>query len=219
MRQGRMRVAVLLSGRGSNLQALIDACRDPGFPAEIALVVSNRADAYGLERAADAGIPARTIEHGRFADRAAFDAAVDTALRQAGVELICLAGFMRIFTPDFVRGWEGRILNIHPSLLPAFPGTRVHERVIEAGQRISGCTVHVVTADLDAGPVLVQAAVPVLGTDDAASLAARVLVQEHLCYPLAVRLVAEGRVRIEGPRAIIRDARPSGGAILSPAPN
>ena len=213
----RRRVGVLISGRGSNLQALLDAAARPGYPAEIALVVSNRADAYGLERARAAGVATATVDHKLHDGRAAFDAAVDATLREAGCELICLAGFMRIFTPEFVARWQGRILNIHPSLLPSFTGLHVQRRALESGATIAGCTVHFVTADLDAGPILAQAAVPVLPDDTEESLSARILEQEHRLYPAALAWVAEGRVRIDGNRALLSGAAASG-VLLSPRP-
>lgn len=212
----RLRVGVLVSGRGSNLQALIDAADNPTFPAEVVTVISNRVDAYALERAAAAGIRTETIDHGGFASREAFDAEIDRRLHAAGVGLVCLAGFMRVLTPGFVAAWEGRILNIHPSLLPSFPGLHPHAQAIEAGVRVSGCTVHFVTADLDAGPIIVQAAVPVQPHDTADSLAERIIAEEHRCYPLAVRLVAEGRTRIVGPRVEIDGVEAGVGSVLSP---
>jgi phosphoribosylglycinamide formyltransferase 1 len=211
-----LKVGVLISGRGSNLQALIDACKLPGFPAAIALVISNMADAAGLARAEKAGIPSEVIEHGRFATREAFDAALDAALRAKGVELVCLAGFMRVLSEGFIAAWADKIVNIHPSLLPSLRGLRTHERAIEAGERVHGCTVHFVTPELDAGPVILQAKVPVLPNDDAATLAARVLEAEHRCYPLALRLIAEGRVHVENGRVRIDgDAQPAVNALDS----
>jgi phosphoribosylglycinamide formyltransferase-1 len=198
----KLKLGVLISGRGSNLQALIKACSDDDFPAEIVLVISNVADAGGLKRAADAGIACRVIPHKPFPSREAFDAALDAALRDCGVELICEAGFMRIHSEGFVRKWLGRIINIHPSLLPAFKGTHVHEQVIAAGVKMSGCTVHYVIPELDAGPTIVQAEVPVLAGDTPETLAARVLEAEHKTYPLAVRWIAEGKVRFENGRAV-----------------
>jgi len=192
----RLRTGVLISGRGSNLQALIDACAARNFPAEIVLVISNRADAQGLERAARARIPTRIIAHRDFADRDAFDAALDRALRDASVELVCLAGFMRVLGAAFVAAWRDRMINIHPSLLPEFPGLDTHARALAAGVKRHGCTVHFVRHEVDSGPIVVQASVPVLPGDDAATLAARVLAVEHKCYPLALRLIAEGRVRV-----------------------
>jgi phosphoribosylglycinamide formyltransferase-1 len=202
----RKKVGVLVSGRGSNLQALLDACADPSFPAEIALVISNVPGVYALERAAKAGVPTLTIPHKGFPSREAFDAEMDKALRAAGIEIVCLAGFMRLLSTPFAEGWRGRMINIHPALLPSFKGLHTHARAIEAGVKLHGCTVHLVTPELDDGPILVQKAVPVLASDDEDSLAARVLEQEHKAYPEALRLLAEGRVVVEGNRALIRDA-------------
>ena len=211
----KKKVGVLVSGRGSNLQALVDAiAADPAFPAEIVLVISNVAGAYALERAAKAGITTRTIPHKDFPSREAFDAAMDAELRAAGVEIVCLAGFMRLLSTAFTQGWAGCMINIHPALLPSFKGLHTHQRAIDAGVKLHGCTVHLVTPELDDGPILVQAAVPVLADDTADSLAARVLEQEHKAYPLALRLVAEGRVRVEGNRAMV-DA-PGNGALINP---
>jgi len=194
-------VGVLVSGRGSNLQALIDASFAESFPAKIVLVISNVEDAYGLVRARTAGIPTRIIPH-KGKSREAFDAEVDAAMREAGVEFICLAGFMRILSDGFAKAWEGKLLNVHPSLLPAFKGTQVHERVIAAGVKQSGASVHFVVPELDAGPVISQSVVPVLITDTPETLAARVLEAEHRLYPTAVRLVCEGRVRLEDGEAV-----------------
>jgi phosphoribosylglycinamide formyltransferase-1 len=199
----KTKVGVLVSGRGSNLQALLDACADPAFPAEITLVISNIPEVYALERAATAGVATQVIPHKQFASREEFDAAMDAALRAAGVEIVCLAGFMRLLTKDFVESWSGRMINIHPSLLPSFKGLHTHERAIEAGVKLHGCTVHLVTPELDDGPILVQAAVPVLAADTPDTLAARVLEQEHKAYPLGLKLVAEGRVTAEGSGALI----------------
>ncbi len=199
---GRKKLGVLISGRGSNLAALIEAGHTPDYPAEIALVISNRPGAPGLDFAAGAGIPAQVIDHKDFASRGAFDTALDEALRDARVDLVCNAGFMRILTSDFVAAWRNRHLNIHPSLLPAFRGLDTHERAIAAGVRISGCTVHFVRPEMDAGPIIAQAAVPVLPGDDADTLAARVLRAEHRLYPWAVRLVASGQAWVEGERVI-----------------
>lgn len=210
----KKKVGVLVSGRGSNLQALLDAAADPAFPAEIALVVSNIPGVYALERAAKAGVPTQVIPHKGFPSREAFDAAMDAALRTAGIDFVCLAGFMRLLTRGFVESWNGRMINIHPSLLPSFKGLHTHERAIEAGVKLHGCSVHLVTPELDDGPILVQAAVPVLAGDDADALAARVLEQEHKAYPLALKLLAEGKVRVEGCRALV-DA-PGGGALVNP---
>ena len=191
----KCRVGVLISGRGSNLQALIDASFAESFPAEIVLVISNTEDAFGLVRSRTAGIATKLILH-KGKTREAFDAELDAALREAGVEIVCLAGFMRILSDGFVRAWKGKLLNIHPSLLPAYKGTHVHARVLEAGEKQSGASVHFVVPELDAGPVISQAAVPVLAHDTPETLAARVLEVELRLYPTAVRLVCEGRARL-----------------------
>lgn len=192
----KAKVAVLISGRGSNLQSLLDAAAAPDYPADIALVVSNRPEAAGLERARKAGVATGVIDHREFGKgeegRAAFDAALDKMLRAAGAELVCLAGFMRLLTPAFVEGWRGRMLNIHPSLLPSFKGLDVHKRMLEAGVKIAGCTVHFVSPEMDAGPIVGQAAVPVLSNDNPDTLAARILAEEHKLYPACLALVASG---------------------------
>jgi len=213
---GRLRIAVLISGRGSNLQALIEACRDPGMPAEIVLVVSNRPDAAGLGRAAAAGIATRTIDHRSFADRAGFDAALDRCLREAGVELVCLAGFMRLLTTPFVTAWRDRLVNIHPSLLPSFPGLDTHARALAAGVRFAGCTVHLVRPETDSGPILAQEVVPVAPDDTPERLATRVLAAEHRLYPLALRWLAEGRVRVVDERAVIRGVSAPEQVVINP---
>ena len=212
----RLRVGVLISGRGSNLQALIDACAGPDYPAEIALVISNNAAAEGLARAAKARVPTRAIEQREFATRESFEGALDRALRERDIELVCLAGFMCVLTPGFVAAWRDRLINIHPSLLPAFRGLNTHERALAAGVRLHGCTVHFVGGEVDAGPIIVQAAVPVLPDDDAATLAARVLAAEHRCYPLAVKLIAQGRVRVAEGRVRIDGTKAPGAALLNP---
>jgi phosphoribosylglycinamide formyltransferase-1 len=213
----RLKVGVLVSGFGSNLQTLIDLCADPGFPAQIVTVISNKLGAVALERAAKAGIKTQIIPHNGFPDRFSFDNALDAALRAEGVELVCLAGFMRILTPIFVDLWRDAILNIHPSLLPAFRGLDTHRQALAAGVRFHGCTVHFVRPDLDSGPIVVQAVVPVLPQDDEQSLAARVLQAEHRAYPLALRLIAERRVTIEGDRVLVAGAAgPAGPALLNP---
>ncbi|HKW55043.1 MAG TPA: phosphoribosylglycinamide formyltransferase [Stellaceae bacterium] len=200
----RLRVAVLISGRGSNLQALIDACAAPDFAAEIRLVLSNRRDAAGLARASQAGIPTQVIPHRDYATRDEFDAALDRALTAADIELVCLAGFMRLLGADFVARWHDRLINIHPSLLPEFRGLDTHARALAAGVRFAGCTVHYVRAAVDDGPIIVQRKVPVLPGDDEARLATRVLEAEHRAYPLALRLIAEKRVRIRDDRVELR---------------
>jgi phosphoribosylglycinamide formyltransferase-1 len=193
----RKRVGVLISGRGSNLGALIEACKAPDYAAKIVLVISNLPSAQGLLRAESALIPALVINHKDFATREGFDAALDTALNEAGVELLCNAGFMRLHSEGFVPRWRNRHLNVHPSLLPAFRGLHSHARVLEAGATITGCTVHFVRPEMDTGPIVAQAAVPVLPDDTPESLGARVLDAEHRLYPHALRLVASGEVRVE----------------------
>jgi phosphoribosylglycinamide formyltransferase-1 len=214
-----MKLAVLISGRGSNLQALIDACKGPAYPARIVLVVSNVAGAPGLDRARAAGIPTAVVDHRQFPSRQAFEEAMDEKIVASGAELVCLAGFMRILTEEFVRRWWDRLINIHPSLLPAFPGIHVHERVLDAGVKLAGCTVHFVRPEADAGPIVVQGAVPVLANDTPATLAARVLEAEHRCYPLAVRLIAKGKARVIDKRVVIGDAAAAGEALINPRPD
>lgn len=213
----RVRTAVLISGRGSNLKALISACSGGSFPAELVLVVSNVADAAGISHARGARIPVRVVPHTEFSSRESFDAAIDAALGEARVELVCLAGFMRILGDGFVLKWQGRMINIHPSLLPSFKGSRVHERALQSGVRISGCTVHFVTPEMDSGPAIAQAAVPVHADDTAETLAARVLDAEHRVYPLALKMVADGRVRLENAKAVFSDYAGADGVLLSPA--
>ena len=202
-----MKIAVLISGRGSNLQALIDAANQPGWPAEIVLVISNVAGAQGLERAKAAGIPTTVINHKDFEDRETFDASMTEAIEKSaagnGAELVCLAGFMRLLSTHFIDHWRDRLINIHPSLLPAFKGLEVHQRVLDAGEEFSGCTVHFVRPEMDTGPILLQTKMPVQPGDAADTLAARVLEQEHVIYPEAVRLIAEGRVNVDGELAPI----------------
>ncbi len=213
----RLKTAVLISGRGTNLQALIGACAEPSFPAEICLVVSNRPDAVGLRRAIEAGIATHVVDHKKFADRRSFEVALDGALREARVEFICSAGFMRVLTEWFVERWRDRQINIHPSLLPVFPGLDTHARALAAGVRLAGCTAHFVRTEVDAGPIIVQAAVRVLPADDEETLAARVLAAEHKIYPLALRLIAEGRVEVVDERVRIDGAAEAQGMLLSPA--
>lgn len=216
---GKSRFAILISGRGSNMAALLDAAGRPDYPAEFVLVLSNKADAPGLAFAAKAGIETAVIDHKAFgkgdAGRAAFDDAVDKRLRTSGVEFVCLAGFMRMLSPGFVAAWEGRMLNIHPSLLPAFKGLDVHARMIDAGVRIAGCTVHFVSEDMDAGPIVGQAAVPVSTADDAESLAARILAAEHALYPACAAMVATGAARLENGRVVFTGATGARGMLLS----
>lgn len=195
----KKRVAVLISGRGSNMMALVEAAKAPGFPAEIVLVLSNKADAAGLAFAREHGIATSVIEHRTYGkDRAAFDAAMQAALEAHGVEIVCLAGFMRLLTSGFCEAWAGRMINIHPALLPSFKGLDTHARALEAGVKLHGCTTHFVTPGMDEGPIIAQAAVPVLDDDTEATLAARVLKEEHRIYPETLRLLASERLRIEG---------------------
>ncbi len=197
----RARTAILISGRGSNMGALLAAARAPDFAAEIALVLSDRPGAAGLEIAREMGVAAETIDFRGFPDRAGFEVALDARLRAAGVEIVCLAGFMRILSAEFVEKWSGRILNIHPSLLPDLRGLNTHERALAEGREEHGCTVHYVSAELDAGPILLQARAPVLAGDDAQSLAARVLAEEHRIYPLALEMAARALRKSGGPAA------------------
>lgn len=209
----RLRVAVLISGRGSNLAALIRSCAEPASPAEIVFVLSNRPDAAGLDHAAAAGIPAAVIAE---TDRRAFAARADALLHRRRVGLVCLAGFMRLLAPDFVGAWRDRMINIHPSLLPAFPGLHAQRQALAAGVRFSGCTVHFVRTETDTGPILGQAVVPVHPEDDETRLAARILEAEHRLYPLALRLIAEGRVRVAGGRVEIDGGQVPATALFNP---
>jgi phosphoribosylglycinamide formyltransferase-1 len=200
----RKRVAVLISGRGSNMAALIEAAKDKTYPAEIVLVASNRPDAAGLLTARAAGIATHSIDHTIFGkDRAGFDRAMNRVLEQNRIEIVCLAGFMRLLTDGFVNQWAGRMINIHPALLPAFKGLDTHKRALEAGAKIHGATVHFVAPEMDSGPIIAQGAVAVRDNDTEQTLAARVLAVEHRIYPLALRLVAEGRVQIVDGRCLI----------------
>ncbi len=199
------------------MQALIDAARAPQFPAEIVRVISNRPDAAGLSRAAAAGIATEVIDHKAYPDRPAFETALTAALKACRAELICLAGFMRLLTGGFVEAWRDRLINIHPSLLPAFPGLHTHARALAAGVRFTGCTVHFVRPEMDNGPIIVQAAVPVLPGDDEDRLAARVLEAEHRAYPLALSLVASGRTRVAGDIVVVDGAAAPTGSILNPS--
>ena len=214
----KKRVAVLISGRGSNMAALIEAAKERSYPAEIALVVSNRPDAAGLAHAEAHAIPTVVVDHRPYGkDRAAFERALQAVLDQHRVDLVCLGGFMRLLTQDFVLRWQGRMLNVHPSLLPSFPGLDPHGQALKAGVKISGATVHFVVPQADAGPIIAQAAVPVRDDDTAETLAARVLDVEHRLYPLALRLLAEGRVKLIGGHCLIEGTHPPEGALIVPA--
>src|SRR5438309_3755099 len=214
----KRRVAILISGRGSNMVALIEAARPADFPAEIVLVISNRADAPGLEKAKASGIPTVVIESSSFGkDRAGFEAVLQSTLEQHGIELICLGGFMRLFTAEFAKRWYGRMLNIHPSLLPSFPGLDPHGQALRAGVKISGATVHFVTPETDAGPVVMPGAVPVSDHDTVETLSERILEVEHRIYPDALRLLASGGILIEGEICKIGESAGSGNFLISPA--
>ncbi|HEX5676254.1 MAG TPA: phosphoribosylglycinamide formyltransferase [Azonexus sp.] len=209
-------IVILISGRGSNMEALIAARDDGTLPVNIGAVISNRPAAPGLETAEKAGITAHYINHQAFAERDAFDAALAECIDGFAPDLVVLAGFMRILSDGFVRHYAGRLMNIHPSLLPAFPGLHTHRRALEEGVRIHGCTVHFVTPALDHGPVIIQAAVPVLDCDDEATLAARVLRQEHRIYPQAVRWFVEGRLRLDDGRVRLAGELANGGVLIAP---
>lgn len=211
-----MKIGVLISGRGSNMVAIATACAAADFPADVAVVVADAPAAAGLERAAAMGLATAVVAPDDFADRSAFEEALAMALTDRGVEAVCLAGFMRMLTSCFLDRFPGKVLNIHPSLLPAFPGLDVQQKALDHGVRLSGCTVHFVTEAMDAGPIILQAAVPVLGGDDADALAARILEQEHRIYPEAVRLLAEGRLRGVG-RTVRIDAAPASAAAINTA--
>lgn len=213
----KRRTAILISGRGSNMAALIDAAKAPDFPAEIVAVISNRADAAGLAKAAASGIPTMVIESKPFGkDRAGFEAVLQRALDEKNVELICLGGFMRLFTAEFVQRWYGRMLNIHPSLLPSFPGLDPHGQALQAGVKISGATVHFVIPETDAGPIIMQGAVTVTDGDTPETLSQRILGIEHRIYPEALRLLASGKLRLEGDVCKVADNADRDGTLISP---
>jgi phosphoribosylglycinamide formyltransferase-1 len=213
--RARPRAAVLISGRGSNLQALIERCAAPAASAEIALVISNQPQAPGLQHARAAGIACAVVDH-RLGSRAEFEQSLTSVLQTHEINIICLAGFMRVLSADFVLRWRDRLLNIHPSLLPAFPGLDTHRRALAAGVRWHGCTVHFVRAELDAGPIIVQGVVPVRPEDTEERLGARVLEAEHRCYPLALELVASGRARLEDERVVIDGAATADQVLINP---
>ena len=196
-------IGVLVSGRGSNLQSIMDQIAVGELPVKIGIVISDKTNAYALERASLAGIPSLVVERKNYPDKAAFEAAIDAALREANVELVVLAGFMRILGSDFVRAWSGRVMNIHPALLPSFPGLDAQAQALAYGAKVSGCTVHFVDEGVDSGPVILQQAVPVLSDDTEDALAERILVQEHRLYPEAIKLWAQGRLAVSGRRVTI----------------
>ena len=212
----RLRTAILISGRGSNMDALIEAARAQNFPAEIALVLSNRPDAPGLARAKTAGVATAAVDHKIHAGREEFERSLQIMLETYRIDFICLAGFMRLFTPWFIGQWKGRMLNVHPALLPSYKGLHTHERALADGVKIHGCTVHFVVPEMDEGPIVAQAAVPVLDADTPETLGARVLAQEHVIYPLALRLAASGAVRVVGNRVLGAAPKAHGGALVVP---
>jgi len=205
----KVRLGVLVSGNGTNLQALLDAGATPDFPAEVAVVISNVGTAYALERARLAGVPSVVVDHRPFPDRTAFEQQLLAVLAEHRVEVVCLAGFLRLLGSTFLSAFPQRVLNVHPALLPAFPGMHGVRQALEHGAKLAGCTVHLVDEGTDTGPILAQAAVPVLSTDDEKTLARRIQMEEHRLYPLVVRLLAEGKVRLEG-RVVKVDAHPDG---------
>lgn len=212
------KIAVLISGRGSNLQALIDAGKRGHLGGTIAIVIANRPDAAGLTKAQDAGIATLVVDHKQYADRAAFERALVDVLRERGVRLVCLAGFMRLLGQTFLDAFPNAILNVHPALLPAFPGLHAQRQALEYGVRIAGCTVHLVDDKTDHGPIVIQAAVPVYSDDTLAELTERILAEEHRIYPEAICLFAEGAIRVEGRRVVIRDEEPlADRALVNPA--
>jgi phosphoribosylglycinamide formyltransferase 1 len=213
--RSKTRTAILISGRGSNMMSLVEAARAPGFPAEIVTVISNRPEAPGLAWAKAQGIATLAIDHKAFKTREAFEAELQKALVDANIELVALAGFMRLMTPGFVNAWDGRMINIHPSLLPAFKGLDTHERALQAGVKIAGCTVHYVSAGMDDGPIIAQVAVPVHSGDTAEALGARVLAAEHRVYPAALALVAAGRAKLEAGKVHISEHVNSDVAVFS----
>lgn len=217
----RQRTVVLISGRGSNMMSLVEAANAADYPAEIVAVIANRPDAAGLGWAGARGIPTAVVDHTAFSDRAAFEGSLHLAIAGFRAEIVCLAGFMRVLTPNFVRLWLGRMLNIHPSLLPSFKGLHTHEQALAAGVRIAGCTVHFVVPEMDAGPILVQGAVPVLPEDTPDTLAARILPVEHLIYPQALALLASGAASMAGDRVVYGAVRPPVNqtpVVISPGP-
>ena len=213
----RKRVVVLISGRGSNMAALAEAVGDPAYPAQIVAVISDKQDARGLNAAAALGIEAKAITLADYPTKAALDGALDAELTRLKADIVCLAGYMRLLSPQFTQKWAGKLINIHPSLLPLYPGLDTHNRALESGMRVHGCTVHFVTAEMDAGPIIAQAAVPILPDDSEETLSRRVLEAEHELYPLALRLVADGRATMQDGKTVLRGVH-AGGALLSPGP-
>ena len=211
------KLAVIISGNGSNLQALIDACHNKNYPARIAIVISDNPSAYGIKRAKVAGLKAIIIDRQKYSDDGAFEKEITSVIRTVKADLICLAGFMRLFSPNFVTQWKNQIINIHPSLLPAFKGLDVHARVLNTGTKFSGCTVHFVRPRADDGPIILQAAVPILPNDDVSTLSKRILKQEHIIYPKAVRWIAENRIHLEKDRVVLENSREDPTPIINPS--
>ncbi len=212
----KLKLGVMISGSGTNLQAIIDACAEVDYPAEIQVVISNRPEVKGLERAEKAGIKATCIDHREFETREAFEDAVHDCLKEHNVELVCLAGFMRILNSDFVNRWRDRMINIHPSLLPSYKGLHTHARAIEDGVRFGGCTIHFVRPEMDNGPILMQAAIPIAYDETPESLAAKTLVYEHKMYPAAIRMIAEGKARVSGNKVAFNGIDSGDVGIISP---
>lgn len=212
----KLRLGVMISGSGTNLQALIDACETADYPAEISVVISNRPIAKGLERAQKAGIEAVAIDHKLYDDRADFEEAIHDCLKEHRVQLVCLAGFMRILNPEFVNRWKDRMINIHPSLLPSYKGLHTHARAIEDGVRFGGCTIHYVRPEMDNGPIIMQTAIPIATDETEESLAAKTLAYEHQMYPAAVRMIAEGKARVSGNRVVFKDIELGNYGLISP---
>lgn len=212
----KLRLGVMISGSGTNLQALIDACAGPDYPAEIMVVISNRPDAKGLDRARAAGIDAVCVDHTEYESREVFEDAVHTCLSEHRVELVCLAGFMRLLTSAFVNRWRDRMINIHPSLLPSYKGLHTHARALEDGVRFAGCTIHYVRPEMDNGPIIMQAAIPIAPDETEESLIAKTLTYEHRMYPAAVKLIAEGKARVSGNKVAFKDTDLGDGGLISP---
>jgi len=212
----KLRLGVMISGSGTNLQALIDACSEPTFPAEISVVISNRPAVKGLDRARHAGIDAVTIDHTLYEDRADFEEILHNCLKDHNVQLVCLAGFMRILNPEFVNRWKDRMINIHPSLLPSYKGLHTHARAIEDGVRFGGCTIHYVRPEMDNGPIIMQAVIPIAADETEETLIAKTLTYEHHMYPAAVRMIANGNVRISGNKVVFKDVDLGEKGLVSP---
>ena len=211
-------IAVLISGRGSNMVSILDACESPDFPAKVGIVISDNPKAEGLKIAKENGIKTLAVSRSDYSNKSDFEEEIDKALRENGVQLVCLAGFMRLFSEDFVNGWHNQIINIHPSLLPAFKGLEAHQQAIDAGVRFTGCTVHIVRPEMDAGPIIIQAVVPVTKNDTADSLASRILHYEHVLYPESIRLLLTGEAEIKDNKAVIKNGRWHKTGQVNPAP-